>query len=421
MINVIKASIGISIVYAFYQLFLKNQHAFHLNRWFLISGLLITFLAPWVAINTPVNTSGYVLERQILLKQLIQQNPDYATIDHSINYLGITYTIGFIVLLMILLIRIVKFILYFYKANKIKFSGFYLVVDDTIKTPASFFHILFVPKEVYESSNFNVILIHEDYHKSNYHSIDVLLLEIMMVIQWFNPIMWLYKSAVQTQHEYAADRRVIGEGIDKSLYQGLLVERSTGYSMNDLMNYFNNSLLKARINMMNQFESNVKIKTTFLYVFASLFLLTLSMLPVQRVSAQKAKSIFTEVDKMPEYQGGIDAMYKVIAQKIRYPKQAKDNKIEGRVFISFVVNKDGEVTEVEVDKSEFKDNVAREIVVVGYTSEADSAGGDKLVLEEALALSAKNAVSQLGRFSPGIKSGKKVNVRITIPIMFKLS
>ncbi|RJP73575.1 MAG: energy transducer TonB [Ignavibacteriales bacterium] len=130
-----------------------------------------------------------------------------------------------------------------------------------------------------------------------------------------------------------------------------------------------------------------------------LFVLTLmlvSVLAINKTSyaqeVQKEK-VYTDADVLPEYPGGIDALIKEIVQNIKYPQKAKEENIQGKVLVQFVVKKDGSVTDVKVLE-----------------------GIDKACDEEAV-----RVVKELKQFKPGTKDGKAVAVQMVLPIAFKLS
>lgn len=134
-------------------------------------------------------------------------------------------------------------------------------------TPFTFFNILFTGKEILNEEAMETLIVHEQYHKDQWHSVDAVLLEIVTVFFWFNPAVWLFRKEIRTEHEYMADNQVLNRGYDSLEYQQLLFQTTTGISLK-LGNHFSEKTnLKKRIMMMNQ----TKMKTRKSYVRALLF------------------------------------------------------------------------------------------------------------------------------------------------------
>ncbi|NER12046.1 hypothetical protein GWK08_01210 [Leptobacterium flavescens] len=113
-----------------------------------------------------------------------------------------------------------------------------------------------------------VLIAHEQYHREQFHSVDTLLLEILTVVYWFNPAIWLFRRSIKAEHEYMVDRQVLERGFDPLDYQHLLFRTRTGVSL-QLGNHFSNGGdLKKRFKMMER-ERN---KNSFAYLRLTLFL-----------------------------------------------------------------------------------------------------------------------------------------------------
>ncbi|NJO01006.1 MAG: energy transducer TonB [Bacteroidia bacterium] len=121
---------------------------------------------------------------------------------------------------------------------------------------------------------------------------------------------------------------------------------------------------------------------------------------------------------MPEYKAGMPEWYQFIGKNVIYPKAARESNTEGRIFVSFVVDKSGKVSQVEMISQQVrKDGDFQEMVVVGNSEESDKILKKVMATLEAEAV---RVVSQLGAFNPGIKDGKPVNTKMVLPIIFKL-
>ena len=415
----IKSAIGLIVLYAFYWCFLKQETFFLLNRFYLLLSLLASFIIPLLNLSFGVEAKGY-LTNGLLAPLTITANaskPDYQAIS-VFDVVQTTYLVGVGFFLGRFLWQLIHFAIQYYKFPKVFYGGFTVVITKAAMSPASFLGILFLSQQDLKSSHFNTIISHENYHRTQFHSLDLILVEILTAVQWFNPFIWFYNSALRAQHEYAADRNMIKQGEDKFQYQSLLFERAVGVSVNDLMSYFNNSLLKTRMKMMNKKQSKSRAGFKYLFALPLLVLLTVGLFSDQPVFAQQNTGVDDQIDEVPVYPGGNEAMYEFIRKNIHYPKSARFSRAEGKIFVSFVVDKTGKVTDVETDNDKNKQNVMDEIVVIGYGSGNTTTHSVKDM--DAIATEAKYVVSQLAHFTPGKKAGKNVAVKMTIPITFKL-
>jgi len=286
------------------------------------------------------------------------------------------------------------------------------------------------------------ILRHELTHIQQHHSIDIILLEIISILFWFNPIVWFYRKAIRNTHEYLADQNVLTQSKKKQYGQLLLRQMQSGIAFS-LANNFNHSQLKKRFNMMNQNKSSRFAMTKYLWavpLFVLLFLafkvsdVTQNIASIPTMSITKVESsnsaisqvnipdpltatvifseketpgdsIYQEVDQMPFYPGcsdisdleerrdcANDKMLRSIYTQIRYPELARKTGTQGVVVIQFVVDKSGKIKNPKVLRS------------VGQ-------GCDLEVLR---------VVQTMPDWDPGIHQGKPANVYYNLPVKFKL-
>ena len=414
----LKSAIGVIVLYAFYWCFLKQETFFSLNRSYLLLSLLVSFTFPLLNFSFGPEVKSYLATGLPvpLTITIAPLKPDYQAAN-PFDVVKIVYLAGVTFFLGRVLWQLVSFFIQYYSFPKISYSGFTVVINKTSKSPASFFSILFLSGQDLKGGHLDTIISHENYHRSQYHSLDILWIEILTAFQWFNPFIWFYKGALRAQHEYAADSNMIKQGKDKFQYQSLLFEIGVGINVNDLMSYFNNSLLKKRMKMMNKKQSKPWVGLKYLFALPLIVLLTVGLFSDQRVFAQQNIGLDDQVGEMPVYPGGISEMFNFIRKNIKYPKSARRSGTQGKVFVSFVVDKTGKVTNIKADEGDYKQNVMDEIVVIAYLKENVATGADKDM--EAIITEAKYVVSQLAHFTPGKKGGKNVDVRITIPITFR--
>jgi len=278
---------------------------------------------------------------------------------------------------------------------------------------------------------------------------DVLISELLCIVFWFNPFVWLLKREIRQNLEFLADNTVINSGFDSRTYQYHLLQLTYQNPELKLTNKFNVLPLKKRIKMMNQQQSEkARILKYLLIVPLSMALIftsnaesiisaakskldnpqtTSKVVKTQMVSAkstpsapnqqsevvvvgygsksdekvaEKSKSskiengkpVFTVVEKMPQFPGGDAALFKYLGENVRYPVKAQENGIQGRVICQYVVNEDGSVSDVSVVRG----------------------------VEASLDAEAIRVISAMPKWTPGEQKGKAVAVKYTLPISFRL-
>ena len=349
--------------------------------------------------------------------------------------------------------------------------------------PFSFFRMDFLHPESHSDKETDEILTHECTHVSQWHSIDVILSEMMCMACWFNPFVWLLKREVRHNLEYLADNTVIQSGYDSKSYQYHLLGLAHHQSVTTLYNSFNVLHLKNRIMMMNKKRSPGIVRTKYLIFIPLVGILMLlsnieavarltvrlaneatvsnamvtatgilvdetgqpligasvvvkggkertitdkkgafslevpanailrcsyqgresqevlaadmtnnTHLSLSSKSREMNEQVFTVVEKMPSFPGGDAELLKYIATNIKYPKESQDNGEQGRVICSFIVGRDGSVNNPEVLR-----------------------GVTPLLNEEAV-----RVINTMPRWNPGMQRGKAVAVKYTVPITFRL-
>lgn len=131
--------------------------------------------------------------------------------------------------------------------------------------PYSFFHHIVISVKDYEQMR-TPILVHEQAHAKLGHSWDIMLLEILCAIQWFNPFCYMLARELRCVHEYEADNEVLNHGIDATQYQQLLLIKAVGKQLQSFANNFNRNSLKKRIIMMNKQKSNKRLMLRGLFL-----------------------------------------------------------------------------------------------------------------------------------------------------------
>lgn len=274
-----------------------------------------------------------------------------------------------------------------------------LVVTEEDVEPFSWMNFIVLSRKDYEAGNPEIIL-HEQAHINLRHSPDILMTDVLTAFQWYNPFVWMLGTDLRGIHEYEADEAVLKHGIDATQYQLFLIMKSAADHGYTLANSLRSGTIKNRIKMM------IKRKTKAASSLKSLLLIPiigLSLAATARTVTdyqtpqnpeKKAPEPFQLVEEKPSFNGGNAADFsKWVNERLVYPKEAKDKKIEGRIVLSFIITEKGEMTDVRVLR-----------------------GADPLLDAEAV-----RVVSSSPAWVPGKnKDGEYVPVTYTFPVIFKL-
>lgn len=365
----------------------------------------------------------------------------------SVGYLIIT--LAMLTGLMMSILRILRFYRSVDRAEKLR-NNIYLIPE--AGSPFSFLGKIFVSPKYADHPSLESILIHENTHIRQRHGIDLIFLELFSCIFWFNPFFFLIKRAMREVHEYLADREVIREGKEPVAYQQLLFSEVSGNPQYIIANNFN-LLTKKRIIMLLKKSSRAaawRIGALVPLVLVAALSITLlqsevtgqtvdqkavpatpavpaadmtvapvppvppsppvppvepqnPVPPAKKVKPQKevsdkakdksGKEVFTMVEVPPQFPGGEEARVDYMVHAIKYPEEARKKGVQGTVYISFVIEEDGSITNAEVLR--------------GIGGGCD---------EEAL-----RVIREMPKWTPGKQKGKPVRVQFNMPIKFTLS
>ena len=543
-VYILKSSVCLAMFYLFYRLLLSKETFHRFNRVALLGVLVLSCIIPMIEVTTHDASGFLVLEEMILMAEV----EPAGVLDETSNpfpwraLMLLVYMAGILFFVIRHLWSLGRMLRLLRVSRKEDLGdGITLFVHgDKEVAPFSWMKNIAVSETDLAESR-EAVLTHERAHIHNRHSWDLLLGEVCVFFQWFNPAAWLLKQELQTIHEYEADEWVIENGIDAKTYQLLIIKKAVGARLYSIANSFNHSSLKKRITMMIKKKSNPWARLKYLYVLplaavavaafarpevsnelaeisnakvndltsivkaeevksvenssdekfklsgtvveaarknvpvmgASVIIrgttngtltdmdgkfvmtgvkkgdviqvsfvgyqtqsvvvkdetpLTILMRddvqnleemtvvgyasdgvgassvehPDKKVVAvvdiPKAKEepqeevIFQVVEEMPQFPGGLGEAMKFLAKNIKYPVEAQQAKIEGRVIVRFVVGRDGSVSDVEVMR--------------GVSPELDA--------------EAVRVVSLMPKWIPGKQRGKAVAVKYTMPIMFRL-
>ena len=442
----VKVAVLIAVFYMFYRLMLAHETFHRVNRLVLLTTAVASFVLPLcvftmhktVMVDYDYSQLGELAMNESVVSVVPTDNQPSVILT---TVLPVLFIIGMLATLVHTLISLIRIQLLIHRSEKHpqEDGTVICVTGNTALSPFSWMHYIVMNRSDYEAHD-AAILAHERGHIRLRHSWDLLFVDLLTALQWFNPAMWMLRSDLRAIHEYEADGEVLSLGINARQYQYLLISKAAGIGGYSLANGISHSTLKNRINMMLHKKSN---RTSLLKLFALVPIVGITLAlnartvndyvydgpqkqnPVKKgkknttikVGTQEIKvteaskddkattvtmnvvedeqnatddKVFDVVENMPEFNGGMGALMQYLSDNIRYPEE-KD--IQGRVIVRFVVGKDGSISNAQVVKS----------VHPSFDAEA------------------LRIINNMPKWIPGTQNGKPVNVKYVVPINFKSS
>lgn len=406
-----EANIYLSVFYLLYVILLANQTFHRLNRIYLICICGISWVIPLVQFGfliKPLDFNRH-LTQTAFIQTIVTDQPTNVVQDtwFSSQYLLLcAYFLGLFVLSAIFSLRLLSVLKLTRKNNVVKAGSYNIIRLENSNAAFSFLKYVFIGDQIRDEK---IVLQHELTHIKQNHSIDVLLMELIIIINWFNPFVYLLQRSLKTVHEYIADEKTAPFENGVIAYSSFLLDNAYGLNGPSVTHsFFNYNLLKKRIIMLNKTRSGSLARLNYLVTVpllgAMFFMSTLAfsktygwinIAPAKTVAAiniKKKDTVYSTVETLPEFPGGMDALLKYIAKNTKYPQNAVKNKIEGKVIVNFIIEKDGSVTNVKPYRKVSPD----------------------------LDQEAVRVVSSLPKWKPGSQAGKPVRTAYTMPIAFKL-
>lgn len=486
----LKVNVAFVLFYAFYLLFFYKDTFFKLRRAILLAFFGLALFYPLLNIQDWVRQQEPIADVIYMYSAMLPEATAKADAAASVDWYGwLLGSLGFIYWGIVaflcgrFLVQLSSILWLAHTSERVVIHETPVYALRKAAGPFSFFRMVFLHPESHSDKETDEILTHECTHVSQWHSIDVILSEMMCMACWFNPFVWLLKREVRHNLEYLADNTVIQSGYDSKSYQYHLLGLAHHQSVTTLYNSFNVLHLKNRIMMMNKKRSPGIVRTKYLIFIPLVGILMLlsnieavarltvrlaneatvsnamvtatgilvdetgqpligasvvvkggkertitdkkgafslevpanailrcsyqgresqevlaadmtnnTHLSLSSKSREMNEQVFTVVEKMPSFPGGDAELLKYIATNIKYPKESQDNGEQGRVICSFIVGRDGSVNNPEVLR-----------------------GVTPLLNEEAV-----RVINTMPRWNPGMQRGKAVAVKYTVPITFRL-
>lgn len=500
----LKVAALLAVFYMFYRLLLSRETFHCVNRIVLLTTAVASFILPLCVITLHKTvvielTETHVdFEGMTMMIEEAEQQPFWQTAAVIAFFIGMVATLGYT------LSNVLRVWLLISRSQQHPQSdGTVICVTSFDVSPFSWMHYIVLSQSDYEAQDAS-ILAHERGHIRRHHSLDLLLVDTLTALQWFNPAMWMLRQDLRAIHEYEADAAVLSQGINMRQYQYLLIQKAVSHCGYSVANGISHSTLKNRINMMLHKNSSraSKLKLLALVPIVGIALAmqaetvndyvytektqtpqkkvikkgkanaqikmgnkTIQVKKTEKIASGKTKEPlimidgkrstkaemdaldekridhinvlkgkaateiygaegkngvieiktkkpvlldvvvkteaqtepddkpFDVVEQMPEFPGGQEALMQFLRQEVKYPKEAEEKGLQGRVVVRYIIEKDGSISEVEIVKS----------------------------VNEYLDAEAIRVVNAMPKWKPGKQKGEPVRVKFTIPVTFRLS
>ncbi|MEZ4941496.1 MAG: M56 family metallopeptidase [Saprospiraceae bacterium] len=381
-----------------YNLLLRRETFFRANRFYLLGALVgglflpLTYrLAPAFGMH-PDTLPVYLPEFTVVLHQIEQSTSNWSGLPYLVWIYGLGSALAALRMLwgIFRLSRLIR-----QSPARQLSAGCVLLRAPGAVVPFSFFHWIFVPTGFDEQGEDRNMLMHELAHVRAWHSVDVLLLEILCIGFWFHPLAHWYRRSLRAVHEYQADAAASVQTTRRQ-YSLLLLRQTQPQLAMRFANHFFQSPLKQRLLMLNRKHSPLVRSWKFgLVLPIGLVFWGISQ---QQFSAGALATMQARgqepADTAPQFPGGMPALVNYLTAAIKYPEAAKRENAEGRVTLKIELDKTGAVSHVEVVPP---------------------------VPREDMAVEAIRVARQMPNWQPARKEGKPVPGKMQLPIRFKLN
>lgn len=295
----IKSGIALSVFYLFYWLLMRKSTHFGFNRFTLASSIIASLVLPLIKIDlAPDAIATNIPVMSIDLKDVVQIVSKPEPFWGIREIVLIIYFAGFAITFLRLIYQAFYIHVISTMSHTITKGNHTIVMVEKDITPFAYFSKIFIPASKMNETSFESILEHEKSHLRQYHFLDLFLIEIVTIIQWFNPIVWLYERSMKEIHEFMADDEVLKQGVSRGNYQALLVNQALGGPVFTISHQFNQSLILKRIVMMTKMKSPqlAKIKVLlFIPLTAGLLMAFSNPEPLVNPVVEKVQSFTQQI------------------------------------------------------------------------------------------------------------------------------
>lgn len=396
MLYVAQVILYTGILYAIYILLLRNRPMHSFNRAYLLAITILPVVVPFIKLSALTSFFENNRIANVRLPEMVVAQVQQQTVDTGINWFGLTYILVALLMVVLFISRYIKLRSVLKQGIRVEHKDYTLLLD-TQYGPGSWGRYILLPDEqVHET-----IVEHEAAHIRLKHSRDIIFINLLQCIFWPNLFLQVIKNELKQLHEFQADAAV---GIDRQQYGELLLSNVFNTCSLPFTHSFNIHPIKRRILMLKKQTKKPLIVTIGFVAMMAAGMLLFNMVALQSCTTKKWEVYKAqEVDKGAEFNGNL---YEYLAKNIKYPEEAIQEKLEGRVVVRFTVDEEGNVKDAEVVTENYKGADGKATGTPGHDGLFGSVG--------------LNVIRNMPKWIPAEKGGKKVAVSMTQPITFRL-
>lgn len=411
------STLAAGLLYGLYCLTLRRDRWLQLNLWYLLVAIGFSMVFPSVRLPDSLGqASQSVASVEEYLVTMNEVEISAITAPRTLGVMVDIYLVGVALCAAYLLFQLaaqVVIVIRLRRRHKVYRASYgfdiprdaaLVLLDDDTATYSFFNHIV-VGTRGLNDDEVRCILAHESLHVRQGHSVDLLFARLLCCLMWFNPFAWLIMREIRAVHEFLADAASIG-ACGREGYLHLLYRQATGTGYGHITNNFKSINLKKRIVMMNKSKTRYGAWKAVAALPVMALLMMVGCKPAVTENPDTSVEAYASIHDMPadttdtylmveaepEFPGGMEALMKYLSENIKYPEQAKKENIQGKVYMRFVVERDGSIVDAEILR--------------GIGGGCD---------EEAL-----RVVNAMPKWKPGKQKGTPVRVQYNLPIVFKL-
>jgi beta-lactamase regulating signal transducer with metallopeptidase domain len=445
-----------------YELLLKKETFFNWNRTYLLATSVLSMVLPYIKLQSfsKVIPAEYVINLPaVIIGQTkpenlrVTENLDTIILHNaSINYVLLFWYIGVIVFSAVLLYKLVRIGLFKYLNTSIKKSGYSITTLENSEAAFSFLNVIFLGDQLKKGQK-ESILKHEKVHVKHMHTIDLLWFEVLRVIFWFNPLIYIYQKRVTEVHEFIADKSA--SKYQQNYYENLLAKTFNVAQFSLVNQFYSSSLIKKRIIMLTKKQSNkiskIKYVLTVPVIIVMLFVTSCKsdknsnntelVTVLEHVEALK-KSIAKNGVVTEDERKAIQEIYKLTSneteeEETKSPEISFKTLDKAPIFPECDENATSEELKKCFSKSisthvakNFNTKLANDLNLTGRQKilvafKIDKSGEITDVKVRAphteLGEEAKRVINALPKLQPGMHDGKAVTVPYSLPIVFQVN
>ncbi|MFT4698917.1 MAG: bla regulator protein BlaR1 [Flavobacteriaceae bacterium] len=302
-----------------YDFFLKKETFFNWNRFYLIITPILSIVLPLIKINAIQETipQEYVIQLPaVIIGSFTNESIINAAWYSNATIWMVIWGIGFVLSLLFFSRKQVQINQLKKTGIKTRWEGMNIITLPKTDTAFSYFNTIFLGEELSEKQK-STILLHEKIHVSDKHSIDLLWFEILRIVLWFNPLVYIYQKRMVILQEFIADANVASQKDKASYYQDLLSQVFNTEAISFINPFFNHSLIKKRIIMLQKSKSSkfLKLKYLLLVPIVCSMLVYSSCTQETKAQNQTAEIVETKTDSKSKILKNIEALTESIAEK----------------------------------------------------------------------------------------------------------